>query len=87
MIENSIELIVAVRQLRIMEEALRALRTQLEAKNPDLLTVSEKAYIIRIESLQSDISRYLCDHPTDVSLVVRPPDFLNVFPDTEQVHR
>ena len=71
MIANATELTVAVRQLRIMEDALKALRDQLETRNPDLLIVTEQAYVRRIASLQTDISRYLCDHPTQVSLLVR----------------
>lgn len=37
MIANPVELKVAVRNLRIMEEVLRALREQLEESNPKLL--------------------------------------------------
>jgi hypothetical protein len=70
MIANSTELGVAVRQLRIMSTALKALRTQLDTANPNLLAVTEKSYLQRIESLQHDISHYLCDHPTDVSLLL-----------------
>jgi hypothetical protein len=76
MIANSTELGVAVRQLRIMEDALKALRDQLDTTNPDLLDVTEKAYLHRIESLQGEISHYLCDHPTEVSLIVRPMSVL-----------
>jgi hypothetical protein len=86
MIENHVELMVAVRQLRIMEAALRALRTQLEAQNPELLAISALAYTNRIASLQSDISRYLCDHPTEVSLIVKPWDLLNDGPAVQAVH-
>lgn len=71
MIANTTELKVAVRQLRIMEDALKALRNQLSATNPELLNVTEKAYVRRIETLQTDISQHLCDHPTEVSLLVR----------------
>lgn len=76
MIENSTELVVAVRQLRIMEDARKALREQLETKNPDLLAVTEQTYVRRIESLQTDISKYLCDHPTEVSILVNSTDAL-----------
>lgn len=76
MIANTTELRVAVRELRIMEEALRALRDQLATTNPDLLSVTEKAYVRRIERLQTEISQHLCDHPTEVSLLINLPDDL-----------
>ena len=72
MIANTTELRVAVRNLKIMEDALRALREQLETTNPELLEVTSKAYVHRIASLQREISAYLCDHPTDVSLLLPP---------------
>lgn len=71
MIANATELKVAVSQLRIMEDALKALREQLETSNPDLLGSTEKAYLRRIKDLQTDISQHLCDHPTEVSLLMR----------------
>jgi len=74
MIANTTELTVAVRQLKIMEDALKALRDQLKTTNPDLLTVTEKAYVRRIEELQTDISQHLYAHPTEVSLLVRLTD-------------
>jgi hypothetical protein len=76
MIANTTELKVAVRQLRIMEDALKALRDQLATTNPELLSVTEKAYVRRIEDLQADISQHLCDHPTEVSLIMRLTDDL-----------
>jgi hypothetical protein len=76
MIANTTELKVAVRQLKIMEDALQALRNRLETTNPELLSVTEKAYVRRIEDLQADISLHLCDHPTEVSLLVRLTDDL-----------
>ena len=74
MIANSEELTIAVRNLKIMEEALRALRDQLEASNPRLLAMTSKAYVQRIVSLQQDITAYLAEHPTDVSLILPPLD-------------
>lgn len=74
MIANSLELKVAVRNLKIMEEALLALRKQLEVANPDLLEVTSKAYVRRITSLQADIAYYLSEHPTEVSLILPPID-------------
>ncbi len=74
MIANATELMVAARQLKIMEDALNALRDQLDTANPALLDITEKAYVRRIEDLQADISHYLCDHPTGVSLLVRSVD-------------
>jgi len=76
MIANTTELKVAVRQLKIMEDALKALRDQLETTNPDLLTVTEKAYVRRIEDLQTEISQHLYTHPAEVSLLVRLTDEL-----------
>jgi hypothetical protein len=70
MIANSVELRVAVRNLRIMERALESLRTQLEASNPWLFGVTSKAYIRRIELLQGEIADYLAEHPSEVSLIV-----------------
>jgi hypothetical protein len=72
MIANSEELKIAVRNLKIMEEALRALRDQLEASNPRLLDMTSKAYMQRIASLQKDITAYLAEHPTEVSLILPP---------------
>jgi hypothetical protein len=72
MIDNATELKVAVRNLRILEEALRALRDQLEKSNPWLLAITSKAYLRRIASLQADIAKYLGEHPQEVSLVLPP---------------
>jgi hypothetical protein len=74
MIANATELRVAVRQLRIMEGALRALREQLETSNPWLLGVTSKAYVRRITSLQEEIVEYLAAHPADVSLILPPAE-------------
>lgn len=71
MIANSTELTVAARGLKIMDVALKALREQLKTTNPELLGIAEKAYVRRIEDLQADISHYLCDHPTEVLLLVQ----------------
>ena len=83
MIANATELKVAVRQLRIMEDALKALRDQLATTNPELLNVTEKAYVRRIETLQSDISQHLYDHPNEVSLLMRLTDDLEPVVTTE----
>ncbi len=72
MIANPVELKVAVRNLRIMEEVLRALREQLEESNPKLLEITSKAYTRRIASLQCEIVAYLGEHPADVSLILPP---------------
>jgi hypothetical protein len=55
-----------------MEAALRALRDQLLRQNPELLQVTEKAYVSRIASLQSEIAEYVAAHPESVSLIVPP---------------
>jgi hypothetical protein len=57
MIANSLERKVAVRNLKIMEEALRALRKQLETSNPWLLKVTSKSYVRRIAALQAEIAK------------------------------
>jgi hypothetical protein len=72
MIADSVELKVAVRNLKIMEEALRALREQLEVSNLWLLEVTSKGYVRRIAALQTDIAQYLNEHPTEVSLILPP---------------
>lgn len=64
---NLTELQIALRNLRILEEALEALRTQLTKDNPDLLTAAAPAYLQRIALLQSEIAEYLYAHPSDVS--------------------
>lgn len=70
MIANSAELKVAARNLRILEDALLALRNQLEATNAQLFEVTSKAYVRRINSLQTDIAKYLSEHPQEVSLIL-----------------
>jgi len=70
MIANSIELRVAVRQLRIMKIALTALREQLHAANPWLLEVTSPAYVRRIAKLHDEIARYFAGNPAEVSLVL-----------------
>jgi hypothetical protein len=70
MIANSTELRVAVRQLRIMEMALAALREQLQSANPRLLDVTSPAYVRRIGALQDEIAQYFAGHPDAVSLVL-----------------
>ena len=67
MTTNSTELKIALRSLRILEEALAALREQLLAKNPDLLAVTAPTYTGRITVLQTEIAGYLSSHPSDVS--------------------
>ncbi len=72
MIANGTELKVAVRNLRIMEEGLRSLRTRLEVENPWLLAVTAKAYTRRIAALQEEITGYLAQHPEQLSLILPP---------------
>lgn len=70
MIEDAVELKVAARHLMQWTEALRLLRDQLFRENPDLLTVTEGAYIRRIESLQAEIAAYLAAHPADIIAIL-----------------
>lgn len=65
MIASTAEFEVAVRNLHILEEALRALREQLEASNPKMSEVAAKAYVRRIADLQTDIAGFLAQHPAD----------------------
>lgn len=74
MIANATELTIAVRNLKIMEETLRALREQLEASNPSLLEIASTTYKQRIASLQKDITQYLAQYPSDISLILPPLD-------------
>ena len=67
MIANLKEMQIAFRSLRILEEALTALREQLTDDNPDLLAAAAPAYLQRIALLQSEIAEYLYAHPSDVS--------------------
>ena len=69
MIANPKELQVALRNLRIFEEALTALRIQLTEDNPDLLAAALPAYLNRVALLQSEIAEYLYAHPSDVSTI------------------
>ena len=78
MIASSTELKVALRNLALMEQALRALRQQLEVANPQLLDVTAKAYEKRIASLQTELARYLYDHPSEVSSLLPPLDVAEV---------
>jgi len=74
MIANVTELKVAARNLKIVEQALAALREQLQMANPRLLEISSEAYVRRIASLQGDIAQYLAGHPSDISLILAPLD-------------
>jgi hypothetical protein len=51
----------AMRNLQIMEEALRALRDQLAVANPRLLETTEGAYKRRIATLKTEIGQR--EHP------------------------
>ena len=61
------EMQIALRNLRILEEALAALREQLTKDNPALLAAAAPAYLQRIAFHQSEIAEYLYTHPADVS--------------------
>jgi hypothetical protein len=71
MIVDKQELRVAVRNLKIMREALCAPCTQLATSNPRLFEVALQPYPNRIASLQEAIAEYLAQHPEEVSLI--PP--------------
>lgn len=72
MIANAVELRVAARNLKIMEEAHLALRQELEIPNPELLAVTPPANERRIALLQQEIVQYLAEHPAEVSLILPP---------------
>ena len=74
MIDNFLELKVAIRNLRIFEGSLRSLREQLEVESPWLLEASAKAYLARIATLQGDITQYLQANPAELSLVLPPAE-------------
>lgn len=57
MIVNDAGLAVAVRNLRIMQQALTALQSQLRVENPDLLAVTAPSYERRIQTLKEQIAR------------------------------
>lgn len=80
MIANSKELKIAFRSLRILEDAVAALREQLTSSNPDLLAATAPTYTGRIAVLQAEIAAYLSSHPSDVSrlAVVLPVEALAV---------
>ncbi len=67
MLTHSTGIQIAFRNLRILEEALTALREQLAEDNPDLLAAAMPACVNRIACLQSEIVEYLYAHPSDVS--------------------
>ncbi len=70
MIADEKELTVAARNLAILEDALRALQTQLQTQNPALLATTSGPYVRRIAGLQFDIALYLSVHPAAVSLLL-----------------
>lgn len=70
MIANSKELKIALRSLRISEESLTALESQLIAANPDLLTAAAPTYTQHITALQGEIANYFYAHPAAVSQLV-----------------
>jgi hypothetical protein len=59
MIASEAELKAAIRHVVILEAALQALHDQLKATNPELLAITCKAYMRRIESLEPEIANYL----------------------------
>lgn len=63
MMANMNGLEVALCSLRILDEALSALRQQLSAANPELLAATAPSYVQRIAPLQSEIADYLLEHP------------------------
>ncbi len=72
MIADTIELRVAIRNLRILEKTLQGLRSELQEKNPSLLQIISKAYVRRIDLIQKEIVAYLADHPSEVSQILPP---------------
>lgn len=72
MIANTIELEVACRNMKAVEQALEILRTEMEATNPILFEATSKTYIHKAQQLRCEIAEYLSSHPEEVSLLLRP---------------
>lgn len=62
MIANAKELEVAVQNLQSVENALDALRKEMQTTNPALFPVVSQTYTRRIHSLQEDIFAYLYEN-------------------------
>lgn len=70
MINNYTELGVTLNQLQILEEALIALKEELQSINPELLMASAPAYKKRIEKLQREIADYIYQKPAALSIIL-----------------
>ena len=64
MIANANELEVAVHNLQSVEDALDALRKEMQESNSALFPIVSKTYTRRIRSLQGEITAYLKESST-----------------------
>lgn len=71
MIANANELEIAFHNLQTVENALDALRKEMQETNPALFPIVSQTYTRRIRSLQEDIFAYLRENPADAPLKVR----------------
>ena len=68
MIANAKELEVAVQNLNSVENALEALRKEMQETNPALFSIVAQTYTRHIHSLQDDICAYRNENKVSPSL-------------------
>jgi hypothetical protein len=71
MIDNAVDLEVAFRNLHAVQDALDALRADLQETNPALFPVVSQTYLRRIRSLEADIFSYIQERPAQAPLNVK----------------
>ena len=65
MIANANELKIAVRNVQLVENAMKALRKEMQATTPALFPIVSQTYVRRICALQEEISAYLRENPAN----------------------
>lgn len=68
MIANANELEIAFRSVQLVENALNALRKEMQTTTPALFPIVSQTYTRRIHDLQEDISTYLRENPAAAPL-------------------